>query len=65
MNYSALKRASSQRKVPELQEKDLEESFVRGSGPVGFSDVSLVFRPHINLGWTICKQNREQCTAAS
>lgn len=37
MYYSALKRASSQRKIPELKEEDIEESFVRGSGPVGIS----------------------------
>ncbi|KAK7467075.1 hypothetical protein VKT23_004136 [Stygiomarasmius scandens] len=33
--YSALKRAHSLRKVPELKEEDIEETFVRGSGPVG------------------------------
>ncbi|KAF5365623.1 hypothetical protein D9758_003280 [Tetrapyrgos nigripes] len=32
--YSALKRAHSQRQVPELKEEDIEETFVRGSGPV-------------------------------
>ncbi|KIK59850.1 hypothetical protein GYMLUDRAFT_74302 [Collybiopsis luxurians FD-317 M1] len=37
MYYSTLKRASSQRKVPELKEEDIEESFVRGSGPGGQS----------------------------
>ncbi|KAF8894702.1 RF-1 domain-containing protein [Infundibulicybe gibba] len=36
-NYSALKKAHKERKVPELREEDLEESFVRGSGPGGQS----------------------------
>ncbi|KAF4614714.1 hypothetical protein D9613_003239 [Agrocybe pediades] len=31
--YSALKKAHKERVVPELREEDLEESFVRGSGP--------------------------------
>lgn len=29
-NFSALKKAHRERKVPELREEDLEESFVRG-----------------------------------
>ncbi|KAH6919005.1 RF-1 domain-containing protein [Coprinopsis sp. MPI-PUGE-AT-0042] len=37
MNFNALKRAHTQRIVPELKEEDLEESFVRGSGPVRLS----------------------------
>ncbi|KAF9009418.1 RF-1 domain-containing protein [Cyathus striatus] len=37
MNYSALKRAHKERTLPELREDDLEESFVRGSGPGGQS----------------------------
>ncbi|KAE9400772.1 hypothetical protein BT96DRAFT_818761 [Gymnopus androsaceus JB14] len=51
MNYSALKRASSLRKIPELKEEDLEESFVRGSGPGGQSvnktenNVQLLHKP--------------------
>lgn len=31
MNFNALKRAHTQRVVPELKEEDLEESFVRGA----------------------------------
>jgi hypothetical protein len=62
MYYSTLKRASSQRKVPELKEEDIEESFVRGSGPVGSFDVFFQCHgePQTGLGWSICKQNREQ-----
>jgi len=30
-NFSALKRAHRERKIPELREADLEESFVRGA----------------------------------
>ncbi|KAJ3802932.1 RF-1 domain-containing protein [Lentinula aff. detonsa] len=51
MYYSALKRASNQRKIPELREKDIEESFVRGSGPGGQSvnktenNVQLLHKP--------------------
>ncbi|KAJ3904522.1 hypothetical protein F5879DRAFT_1022831 [Lentinula edodes] len=51
MYYSALKRASSQRKIPELKEEDIEESFVRGSGPGGQSvnktenNVQLLHKP--------------------
>ncbi|KAI6005484.1 RF-1 domain-containing protein [Pisolithus albus] len=44
-NYSALKKAHKQRKIPELREEDLEESFVRGwSIPPGIlgDDHSLV-----------------------
>jgi len=49
--YSQLKRVSMQRKVPELKEEDLEESFVRGSGPGGQSinktenNVQLLHKP--------------------
>ncbi|KAI0350238.1 hypothetical protein OH77DRAFT_1413476 [Trametes cingulata] len=35
--YSQLKKAHKQRVVPELKEEDIEESFVRGSGPGGQS----------------------------
>ncbi|KAF8061565.1 hypothetical protein FPV67DRAFT_1509434 [Lyophyllum atratum] len=35
MNYSQLKKVHKQRVLPDLKEEDLEESFVRGSGPVG------------------------------
>ncbi|KAG2020782.1 peptide chain release factor 1 [Coprinopsis cinerea AmutBmut pab1-1] len=51
MSYSALKRAHTQRIVPELKEEDLEESFVRGSGPGGQSinktenNVQLLHKP--------------------
>ncbi|KAG6831196.1 hypothetical protein H0H92_012336 [Tricholoma furcatifolium] len=34
MNFSQLKKAHRARVVPELKEEDLEESFVRGSGPL-------------------------------
>ncbi|KAH8108162.1 hypothetical protein BXZ70DRAFT_43118 [Cristinia sonorae] len=49
--YSQLKKAHQQRKVPELREEDLEESFVRGSGPGGQSinktenNVQLLHKP--------------------
>ncbi|KAF8810145.1 hypothetical protein BYT27DRAFT_6504095 [Phlegmacium glaucopus] len=35
--YSALKKAHKTRVIPELREEDLEEAFVRGSGPGGQS----------------------------
>ncbi|KIK97411.1 hypothetical protein PAXRUDRAFT_824951 [Paxillus rubicundulus Ve08.2h10] len=50
-NFSALKRAHKKRKVPELREEDLKESFVRGSGPGGQSinktenNVQLLHKP--------------------
>ncbi|KAF9246126.1 RF-1 domain-containing protein [Melanogaster broomeanus] len=50
-NFSMLKKAHKQRKVPELREEDLEESFVRGSGPGGQSinktenNVQLLHKP--------------------
>jgi len=37
VNLSELKKLRKQRQVPEIDEKDLEESFVRGSGPGGQS----------------------------
>ncbi|KAF9501012.1 hypothetical protein BDN71DRAFT_1439943 [Pleurotus eryngii] len=49
--YSALKRAHRDRVVPDLREEDLEESFVRGSGPGGqainktMSNVQLLHKP--------------------
>ncbi|KAJ6547404.1 RF-1 domain-containing protein [Mycena capillaripes] len=49
--YSALKIAHKNRVVPELREEDLEEAFVRGSGPGGQSvnktenNVQLLHRP--------------------
>lgn len=51
MNFNALKRAHTQRVIPELKEEDLEESFVRGSGPGGQSinktenNVQLLHKP--------------------
>ncbi|KZT44209.1 RF-1-domain-containing protein [Sistotremastrum suecicum HHB10207 ss-3] len=51
MHYSALKRAHQSRQVPILKEEDLEESFVRGSGPGGQSvnktqnNVQLLHKP--------------------
>ncbi|OSC97616.1 hypothetical protein PYCCODRAFT_1440000 [Trametes coccinea BRFM310] len=50
-NYSQLKKAHKARVVPELREEDLEESFVRGSGPGGQSvnktenNVQLLHKP--------------------
>ncbi|KAI0317867.1 RF-1 domain-containing protein [Amylostereum chailletii] len=49
--YSQLKKAHKDRQVPELKEEDLEESFVRGSGPGGQSinktqnNVQLTHKP--------------------
>ncbi|EIW60830.1 uncharacterized protein TRAVEDRAFT_36415 [Trametes versicolor FP-101664 SS1] len=49
--YSQLKKAHKERVVPELKEADLEESFVRGSGPGGQSvnktenNVQLLHKP--------------------
>ncbi|KAF8911154.1 RF-1 domain-containing protein, partial [Gymnopilus junonius] len=50
-HFSALKKAHKERVVPELREEDLEETFVRGSGPGGQSinktenNVQLVHKP--------------------
>ncbi|KAI0373301.1 hypothetical protein BV20DRAFT_989966 [Pilatotrama ljubarskyi] len=49
--YSQLKKAHKERVVPELKEEDIEESFVRGSGPGGQSvnktenNVQLLHKP--------------------
>ncbi|EPT06230.1 hypothetical protein FOMPIDRAFT_1110057 [Fomitopsis schrenkii] len=49
--YSQLKKAAKKRIVPELKEEDIEESFVRGSGPGGQSinktenNVQLLHKP--------------------
>jgi len=49
--YSVLKRQHKQRELPELLESDIEESFVRGSGPGGQSinktrnNVQLLHKP--------------------
>ncbi|KAI0086639.1 RF-1 domain-containing protein [Irpex rosettiformis] len=49
--YSQLKKAHKDRQVPEIREEDLEESFVRGSGPGGQSinktenNVQLLHKP--------------------
>ncbi|KAG6845182.1 hypothetical protein H0H87_012739 [Tephrocybe sp. NHM501043] len=51
MNFSKLKKAHRERVLPELKEEDLEESFVRGSGPGGQSinktenNVQLLHKP--------------------
>jgi len=51
MNFSALKVAHKQRTIPEVREEDIEESFVRGSGPGGQSinktqnNVQLLHKP--------------------
>ncbi|KAI9056889.1 hypothetical protein FKP32DRAFT_1748031 [Trametes sanguinea] len=50
-NFSQLKKAHKARVVPELKEEDLEETFVRGSGPGGQSvnktenNVQLLHKP--------------------
>jgi len=50
-NFSELKRVSKERVIPQLREEDLEESFVRGSGPGGQSinktqnNVQLLHKP--------------------
>jgi len=50
-NLSALRKAHKERDIPALREDDLEESFVRGSGPGGqainktASSVSLIHKP--------------------
>ncbi|KAG2365789.1 hypothetical protein BDR07DRAFT_1481030 [Suillus spraguei] len=50
-NFSALRRAHKDREIPELREEDIEESFVRGSGPGGQSinktqnNVQLLHKP--------------------
>jgi len=49
--YSQLKKAHKQRVVPELKDEDIEEAFVRGSGPGGQSinktenNVQLLHKP--------------------
>ncbi|KAG6896939.1 hypothetical protein C0992_005145 [Termitomyces sp. T32_za158] len=51
MNFSQLKKARRDRVVPELKEEDLDETFVRGSGPGGQSinksenNVQLLHKP--------------------
>ncbi|KNZ75465.1 putative peptide chain release factor C12orf65 like protein, mitochondrial [Termitomyces sp. J132] len=51
MNFSQLKKAHRERVLPELKEEDLEETFVRGSGPGGQSvnktenNVQLLHKP--------------------
>lgn len=51
LNKKALLKAHQQRTVPELREEDLEEMFVRGSGPGGqatnktSNNVSLIHKP--------------------
>ncbi|KAF8968368.1 RF-1 domain-containing protein [Flammula alnicola] len=50
-NFPSLKKAHKERVIPELREEDLEESFVRGSGPGGQSinktenNVQLLHKP--------------------
>ncbi|KIP04799.1 hypothetical protein PHLGIDRAFT_75374 [Phlebiopsis gigantea 11061_1 CR5-6] len=50
-NFSQLKKATKERKVPDIREEDIDESFVRGSGPGGQSinktenNVQLVHKP--------------------
>lgn len=49
--YNTLKKLHKEREVPELREQDLEEAFVRGSGPGGQSinktenNVQLLHKP--------------------
>ncbi|KAK0483454.1 RF-1 domain-containing protein [Armillaria novae-zelandiae] len=51
MNFSVLKKAHKERVIPALREEDLEETFVRGSGPGGQSinktenNVQLLHKP--------------------
>lgn len=51
LHFSALKKAHKQRVIPELREEDLDETFVRGSGPGGQSinktenNVQLLHKP--------------------
>ncbi|KAG6874080.1 hypothetical protein C0995_006937 [Termitomyces sp. Mi166 len=51
MNFSQLKKAHKERVLPELKEEDLEETFVRGTGPGGQSinktenNVQLLHKP--------------------
>ncbi|KAI0691172.1 RF-1 domain-containing protein [Cytidiella melzeri] len=60
--YSQLKKAHKSRQIPEIREEDLEESFVRGSGPGGQSinktenNVQLLHKP---TGFRVtCQQTR-------
>ncbi|TFK55200.1 hypothetical protein OE88DRAFT_1732462 [Heliocybe sulcata] len=62
LNYSQLKKAYKDRIIPELKESDLEESFVKGSGPGGQSinktnnNVQLLHKP---TGFRIsCQETR-------
>ncbi|KAF8352301.1 RF-1 domain-containing protein [Amanita rubescens] len=64
--YSALKKAHKNRKLPVLHEEDIEESFVRGSGPGGQSinktenNVQLLHKP---TGFRVsCQETRSLST---
>ncbi|KAG8908720.1 hypothetical protein FRC00_010981 [Tulasnella sp. 408] len=66
LNKKALLKAHQQRVIPELREEDLEEMFVRGSGPGGqatnktSNNVSLIHKP---TGIRVtCHQTRSQAT---
>lgn len=66
LNKKALFKAHQQRIMPELREEDLEEMFVRGSGPGGqatnktSNNVSLIHKP---TGIRVtCHQTRSQAT---
>ncbi|KAG8894140.1 hypothetical protein FRC01_013147, partial [Tulasnella sp. 417] len=66
LNKKALFKAHQQRIIPELREEDLEEMFVRGSGPGGqatnktSNNVSLIHKP---TGIRVtCHQTRSQAT---
>lgn len=62
MNFSVLKKAHKERVIPALREEDLEETFVRGSGPGGQSinktenNVQLLHKP--TMIRVSCQQTR-------
>ncbi|KAG8217889.1 hypothetical protein J3R82DRAFT_6055 [Butyriboletus roseoflavus] len=65
-NFSALKKAHKQRKIPDLREEELVETFVRGGGPGGQSinktenNVQLLHKP---TGFRVaCQETRSLAT---
>ncbi|KAG8895126.1 hypothetical protein FRB99_000745, partial [Tulasnella sp. 403] len=66
LHYAALVKAHKDRLVPQFQEEDIEETFIRGSGPGGqatnktSNNVSLLHKP---TGIRVtCHQTRSQAT---